>query len=196
VFEKTEGVFVSNQKNEVFISPAVEPPATSYHEAAQALVDELRRIRETIPHFTLPARKNARQVLNSVASLPPEFIEQTAVARANNPSLVRGDATSPAESRDLLAYADAYAPVADELEALAQFVRFSGAAAKAKAGTEALTTYALAQRLVRRPEHAALAPYVTDMRRAFGKRAKGGPRKKQPDAEVATTTPPSTDEKK
>ena len=78
---------------------------------------------------------------------------------------------------------------------MAQFVRFSGAAAKAKAGIEALTTYALAQRLVRRPEHAALAPYVADMRRAFGKRAKGT-RKKQQDAEVVTTTPPSSDEKK
>lgn len=187
---------MSNQKSEASITPAVEPPATSYHEAAQAFVDQLRRMRETIPHFTLPVQKNARRTLSSLASLPPEFVEQTAVARANNPALVRGEETSPAQSRDLMAYADAYAPVADELEAMAQFVRFSGAAAKAKAGIEALTTYSLAQRLVRRPEHAALAPYVADMRRAFGKRAKGGARKKQQDAEVVTTTPPSSSEKK
>ena len=185
---------MSTQKSAATVAPAVEPPATTYHEAAQALVDQLRRIRETIPHFVLPDTKGGRRRLTSLASLPPEFVEQTAVARANNPALVRGEETSPAESRDLMSYADAYAPVADELEAMAQFVRFSGAAAKAKAGSEALTTYALAQRLVRRPEHAALAPYVADMRRAFGKRAKGVARKKPQDEAPVTPTP--DDEKK
>jgi hypothetical protein len=184
-----------NSVNTVTITPAVEPPATSYHEAAQAFVDQLRQMREKIPHFVLPSSKRGRQTLSSLTSLPPEFVEQTAVARANNPCLVRGEETSPAQSRDLLTYADAYAPVADELEAMAQFVRFSGAAAKAKAGSEALTTYALAQRLVRRPEYAALAPYVADMRRAFGKRAKGT-RKKQQEEPESTTTPSPDDVKK
>jgi len=37
-----------------------------------------------------------------------------------------------------------------------------------KAGTEALTTYSLAQRLAKRPETAGLAPHVEDMRIALG----------------------------
>ena len=32
-----------------------------------------------------------------------------------------------------------------------------------------MTTYALAQRLAKRPQHAALAPHVADMRRALGR---------------------------
>jgi hypothetical protein len=168
---------MSTQKETVSENPstenaAVEIPASSYSDGAQAFVDQLRRMRETIPHFAIPTLKSGRQTLNSLASLPAPFIELTAMARTNSVSLVRGGATTPAETRDLMAYGDAYNPVADELEAMAQFIRYSIAAAKAKAGVEALTTYALARRLARRPEHADLAPHVADMRRALGNRGK------------------------
>jgi hypothetical protein len=149
-----------------------ETPASSYSDGAQAFVDQLRRMRETIPHFAIPTLKSGRQTLSSVASLPAAFVELTAVARTNSAALVRGEGTTPAETRDLMAYGDAYNPVADELEAMAQFIRYSIAAAKAKAGVEALTTYSLARRLARRPEHADLAPHVADMRRALGNRGK------------------------
>jgi hypothetical protein len=180
---------MSNQKSEVVtITPAVEPPATSYPEAAQAFVEELRRMREKIPHFAIPTRKGGRQSIATASTLSPQFIELTAVARANFVALVRGEGTTPAESRDLMAYADAYEPVADELEAMAQFVRFSTAAAKAKAGQEALTTYSLARRLALRPEYAGLAPYVADMRRAFGSRGK----RSKADASKKQQAAPST----
>lgn len=189
---------MSNQKSEVSVMPAVEPPATSYHEAAQRFVQELRRMREKIPHFAIPTRKRGRATLVSAATLPQEFIELTTVARTNHAALSRGGAMTAAEGRDLLTYADAYGPVADELEAMAQFVRFSIAAAKNKVGSEALTTYALAQRLARRPEHADLAPYVADMFRALGKRAKGAAlaRKKQQAAAPVTPPQPSGEKKK
>jgi hypothetical protein len=182
----------SDTENPFTENLAVEIPASSYSDAAQAFVDQLRRMRETIPHFAIPTLKNGRPTLNSVASLPPEFIELTAMARTNDVSLVRGGATTPAETRDLMAYGDAYSPVADELEAMAQFIRYSIAAAKAKAGVEALNTYALARRLVRRPEHANLVPHVADMRRALGIRGRRSKaalaRSKQQPAPVA---PPS-----
>jgi hypothetical protein len=186
---------MANQKNEV-VTPAVEPPATSYHEAAQALVEELRRMREKIPHFAIPTPKRGRATLVSAATVPPEFIEVTTVARTNNAALSRGNAMTPAEGRDLLAYAEAYGPVADEFEAMGQFVRFSIVAAKNKVGSEALTTYALASRLARRPEHADLAPYVADMLRALGKRAKGAALARKKQQTAAAVTPPSADDKK
>jgi hypothetical protein len=67
----------------------------------------------------------------------------------------------------LVAYAGAYVPLADELEALAQFIRYSTTAARNLAGTEALTTYALAQRLAKEKRYAYLKPHVADMRRAL-----------------------------
>jgi hypothetical protein len=84
-------------------------------------------------------------------------------------ALVRGDSLPPAEIRDLMSYGEAYTPFADELEALAQFVRLSVAAARNLAGSEALTTYALAQRLAKQPKTAGLKPFVADMRRALGR---------------------------
>jgi hypothetical protein len=190
---------MSNQKNE-----GIETPATSHHESAQAFVEQLHRMRDAIPHFVIPKRKGGRRTLNMTASLPPAFVEQTAVARTHNAALVRGEGTTPAETRDLMSYADAYEPVADELEAMAQFIRFSTAAAKDKAGIEALTTYALAQRLVRRPEHAGLEPYVADMRRALGgrgKRSKTALARKKQQAAAETPSPavppaPSASEEK
>ncbi len=174
-------------------SAAVEIPASSYSDGAQAFVEQLRAMRETIPHFAIPTLKNGRRTLNSLASVPTVFIELTAMARTNSVSLVRGGATTPAETRDLIAYGDAYNPVADELEAFAQFIRYSIAAAKAKAADEALNTYALARRLARRPEHADLAPHVADKRRALGNR--GGKRSKAASArkkqQAAPVTPPS-----
>jgi hypothetical protein len=148
---------------------SVVPSPTIHAEAAQARLQELRLWREQIPRFVIPPSADATRLLNSAASVPPVFIELTNVAVANQKALVRQESISPAEVRDLVSYADAYSPVADELEALAQFVRHSVAAARNTAGSEALTTYSLAQRLSRKPQHAHLVPYVADMRRALGR---------------------------
>jgi hypothetical protein len=63
----------------------------------------------------------------------------------------------------LVAYGDAYIPLAEELEALAQFIRYSTTAARNLAGKEALTTYSLAQRLAKQKRYAHLKPQVADM---------------------------------
>jgi hypothetical protein len=155
---------------EIVVS-AVQPPVL-YTDDAQGNLQDLRQMRKRFPHFVMPTSATETHRLSSAASVPPEFIEIANVAVTNENALVRGEASTPAEVRDLVQYAAAYEPVADELEALAHFVRHSVIAAKNKAGTEALTTYALAQRLAKRPEGAHLAPYVADMRRALGRARK------------------------
>ena len=67
---------------------------------------------------------------------------------------------------------------------VAKFVRFSIAVAKNESGNAALTTYALAQRLSKRPETAHLAPHVAAMRRVLG-------RGKSRAAARRRTTPPT-----
>lgn len=148
---------------------------TVYAAAAQERVQELRRWREMIPHFVMPTSTDETQRLSAAASVSAEFIELTNVAVANQPALVRNDGATPAEVRDLVSYADAYGPLADELEAFAQFIRHSVTAARNLAGTEALTTYSLAQRLARQRKTAHLAPHVADMRRALGRGRKKSP---------------------
>jgi hypothetical protein len=150
-------------------------PAGSYTAIAQERIEELRRWREQIPHFAIPASADATQRLSRAASLPPEFIELTSVATANHRPLVRAEARTPDEVRDLASYGDAFAPLPDELEALAKFIRYSTTAARNTAGREALTTYSLAARLAKQPETAYLAPHVDDMRRALGRGRKTSP---------------------
>ena len=151
------------------------PIPINHAEAAQQRVLELRRWREVIPHFVMPESADATQRLSPAASVPPEFIELTNVAAANEPDLVRNQSPSPAEVRDLVSYADAYDPLADEVEAFAQFLRHSVTAARNIAGSEALTRYSLAQRLSRQRKTAHLAAYVADMRRALGRVRKLSP---------------------
>ena len=162
----------SIEKEDPVVSVAVP---NNYAEAAQLRVEELRKWREQIPRFAIPETADATQRLSQAASVSPEFIELTNVAVANQTALVRADGTPPAEVRDLVAYADAYVPLADELEALAQFIRYSTTSARNVAGTEALTTYSLAQRLAKQKRYAYLRPHVADMRRALGKQRKPTP---------------------
>jgi hypothetical protein len=149
--------------------PTAVPPAIPYTDSAQERLLELRQMRGLIPHLVIPASPRDRSRLSAGASVPRELVELTTVAVTNEKSLVRGESIPPAEIRDLTAYADAYDPFADELEAFALFVRHSVNAARHQAGLEALTTYALAQRLAKQPATAHLAPYVADMRRALGR---------------------------
>lgn len=159
---------MSTIENDVSKDVSTVPTLTNHAETAQARLQELRLWREQIPRFIIPETTDATKRLARAASVPPAFIELTNVALANQKALVRGQSVSPAEIRDLVSYADAYGPVADELEALAQFVRHSVTTARNTAGSEALATYSLAQRLARIPKYAGLAPYVADMRRALG----------------------------
>ncbi|HEV7486261.1 MAG TPA: hypothetical protein VGQ65_11310 [Thermoanaerobaculia bacterium] len=160
------------------------PKETSHTDGAQACVEDIRAMRQRIPNFVIPESKKAGQRLATVASIPKEFIELAAVAVKNSAMLVRGSGTDPAQIRDFMSFAEAYAPVADELEALAHFIRHSVALARNKAGSDALTTYALAQRLAKRAETAELAPLVNDMRGALG------PRFRKAKAKQTTPTAP------
>jgi hypothetical protein len=145
----------------------VTTPAASHKAAAAAIIDEVRGLKDRIPHFVIPQSKSDRLRLGRVASLPPEFIDLAAMATRNNEDLARGGGSGPDETEDLRSYAEAYGPLADELEAMALFVRHSVRTAKNQAGSNALMTYAMAQRLAKRSETASLAPHVEDMRRAL-----------------------------
>jgi hypothetical protein len=139
-------------------------------------------MRQRIPNFVIPASNKAGQRLAAAASVPKEFIELAAVAVKNSATLVRASGADPVQLRDLMSFAEAYAPVADELEALAHFIRHSVTVARNIAGTDALTTYALAQRLAKRAGTADLAPHVADMRRVLSARFRKAGSRKAPSA--------------
>jgi hypothetical protein len=163
---------MSTKENAV---PVVVPVATntpSHAATAQLRLQEVRHMREVIPYFTIPELPTETKRMANAASVPADFVELTTVAIANHQAaLWRADALTPEQIRELVSYANSYGPLADEFEALAHFIRHSVRAARYKVGSEALTTYAFAQRLAKRPQSAELAPHVDDMRRALGRTA-------------------------
>jgi len=163
------------------------PQEQSHVDSAQARIEEIRAMRQKIPNLVIPASKSAGRRLARTASLPKEFVDLTAVAVKNNTTLVRPAGQDLAQDRDLITYAEAYAPVADELEALVHFIRHSIAAAKAKVGRSALTTYNVARELAKSPEMADLLPHVEDMGKALGRRRRKS--KSQPAPTPATPAP-------
>jgi hypothetical protein len=168
----------------------VTPPQPSYMDAAAALIDVVRGLKDQIPNFVIPS-KGEGQRLGRVASIPLAFVNLTALAIRNNAELARGGNTDQSQMLDLASFAEAFAPLADELEAMALFVRHTVRAAGFKAGSEALTTYALAQRLAKRPETASLAPHVEDMRLALGNFGRNRKAKAKPAPTPAPGTSPS-----
>ena len=163
----------------------------THSEDAQARVEEVRAIRQKIPKLVFPTVKGERQRLAAAATVPPELIELTAVAVKNNVALVRGGRPDPEVLRDLALYADAYSPLADELEALASFVRHSVTAARNTVGSDALDTYALTQRLAKRPGTADLAPMADAMSRALGRRGRKKKVAPAPSPGTPGTPPPA-----
>lgn len=156
-----------------------------HSEGAQARIDEIRAMRQKIPNFVIPTSKEERRKLAPSGAVPPEFVERVGAVVKNSPALTRGGAPDPEHSRDLIGYAEAYESVAGELEALAQFIRHSITVARNTAGSDALISYALAQRLAKRPEHGELIPHIAEMRRLLGPRG----RKPRPRREPAPTSP-------
>jgi 5-carboxymethyl-2-hydroxymuconate isomerase len=164
----------------------------SYMEAAVALIDDIRALKQRVPNFVVPESKKSRQQLAPAASVPPQFVDLAALAVRNHEVLTRGGNFGLAQIRDRMSYAEAYGPVADELEAMALFVRHSVRVARNEAGSNALTTYALAKRLAKRPETAALAPHVDDMRLALGPRGRKAKAKPAPVPPPVTAPSPAT----
>jgi len=168
----------------------VTPPQPSYADSALALVEELRAMRERIPHLVIPETRDARRRLANAASIPAQFVELVSMAVKSHAPLVRGGGQDLARNADLKSFAEAYGPVGDELEALTSFVKHSVTKAMNTVGSEALTTYALALRLSKRPESADLIPHVDAMRKALGKRIRKSKSKPAPKPANPVTAAP------
>jgi hypothetical protein len=109
------------------VGPTVEPTVEPINHMleAQVRVDELRAMRQVIPNFTIPTSLDATR-LSSAASLPPEFVQTAALAMRNSQAVARVDGVSAFAIRDWMSFAEAYAGVADENEANAQFMKVTG----------------------------------------------------------------------
>src|SRR4051794_34143558 len=104
---------MSKENKEINMSETVAATgvaaSTGHQETAQIRVDELRAMREAIPHLTIPETKGGSARLNAAANVPPEFVELAAMTIRNAEVLVGGPA-DPATMRDLSEFAISYGP--------------------------------------------------------------------------------------
>ena len=158
----------------------------SHLEAAQAVIQKIQEIRDSIPNLAMLTPEERRK-LSSSASLSHEFVQETVAATQNSSHLAVSGAMDAAQMRDLLAFADAWAPVVVQAESLTRFLTHTVAVAKSRSGSQALVTYSLAQRLAKKPETAYLRPMVEAMRQKLGKRGVSHKTPVQPSTDVPAT---------
>jgi hypothetical protein len=152
-----------NLNQEVAETP--NPNPSSHTLAAQAMLERVEAWHQEIPQFSFSMGRDRRTML-SARLVPPETLERAAVAMLSIDSLSRGNIGGD-QLRDLAQYAIAYGPVADAIVELGKAMQRSVDTARAKAGSEALITYRLAQHLVEVPGNEHLVPVVADMRRTL-----------------------------
>ena len=136
-------------------------------EAAKALIDKIRALREEIPHFTTEGVGDARS-LNG-GKVPEPFVESASAAVQQSTRLEQAGGADATTLRDAYAYAIAYEPVVQEFLAAATFLAHSIRVKRDEGGKCALDVYLLAKRICQRKGGEELKPFVEDMRRKLKK---------------------------
>jgi len=133
-------------------------------ESAKVLAEKVRALIAEIPRLT-PLGPNDAQRMSAAASVSEEFLESARAVMQKSALLEGASGTNATTMRDASAFALAYEVVLPEAEALQRVLAHTIRAAKAAAGESALDVYAIAQRLAKRKNGAALVPHVKDMQR-------------------------------
>jgi hypothetical protein len=143
-------------------------PPSPHAEAAKALIDKIRDLRDEIPRFTTEGLGDQRAM--NGGSVPEKFVESTSAAIQQSARLEQAAGADATTVRDAWAYALAYEPVVQELLAMAKFLAHSIRLQRKEAGFCALDVYSIAKRLARREDGSELRPFVEDMRIKLGKK--------------------------
>ncbi|HJQ39368.1 MAG TPA: hypothetical protein VKB93_19680 [Thermoanaerobaculia bacterium] len=143
----------------------------SHTERARLVLEHIRGIKELIGGFTFGGAPDSR-TLNFVKSVPDEFLEATAVALEASEDLAKIDRISATELREVVAFALAFTPVADELAYMHRAVQYTIALRRADAGQRSLQVYQMGKTITRKmavPGSQVLIPHMEAMKRTLGK---------------------------
>jgi hypothetical protein len=132
-----------------------------------AIAEALARIKsvyELVPEFALAPAKGVQRPSYAVSD---EFLEAAAVAREASPAM---DAPlDPAKVREVINRNRRFEAVAAAAEALARDVRYNMLRERWSVAEDALQVYALSKAYTRKPQGAALAQHVRNMREKLGR---------------------------
>jgi hypothetical protein len=149
-------------------TPATGAPV-SYTDAAAQAIKALDAIASLIPTTPLKQGSPIPYVRRRLA-VKPELIDRAADTVDATPALQ--SLLDVAQTRDTVAYNDAFRPVLARILAMGQNLRLEIETRHAKAGEDALAVYATAKRLASRPNGAELGSHVAGMKAANRKSRK------------------------
>lgn len=139
----------------------------------EALIEQLRNMRQFIPDYTQLRVPDAR-LIRASAFVDPRFVE-AAIGAISACHCLRGalDQTPDDLNREV-ADAARWAALEEELRAMLQGVAAANLMRKHRVGMATLQTYSISRQLVRQEGHNDLLPHVAAMKRLnrFGRRAK------------------------
>ena len=137
----------------------------------EALIEQLRNMRQFIPDYTQLRVSDAR-VIRASAFVDPRFVE-AAITAISACHCLRGalDQTAAGLNGEV-ADAARWAVVEEELRAMLQGVVAANLVRRHRVGMATLQTYSISRQLVRQEGHADLLPHVAAMKRLnrFGRR--------------------------
>jgi hypothetical protein len=172
-FLEIKGEMTMTTTNEVLnpdtTIPAGEPAAVD----PEALVEQLRSMRQFIPDYTQLRIPEARSI-RVAAFVDPRFV-LAAISAISACHSLRGalDQTS-ADLNHEVAEAARWAALEEELRAMLQGVAAANLVRRHRVGMATLQTYSISRQLVRQEGHNDLLPHVAEMKRLnrFGRRGK------------------------
>jgi hypothetical protein len=134
------------------------------------VLEHIRSIKELIGGFTFAGAPDAR-TLGFAKSLRDEFFENTAIAIEANEELSKTGRVTPAELRDAIAFALAFAPVAAEFGIMQQSTLHTIAVKRADVGLRGLQVYHYTKRLTKKNAsgNQVLIPHLEAMKQSLTK---------------------------
>lgn len=151
-------------------------------EEAKVLLDKIRALRAEIPRLASAGLERLNQ-FNGTNIMSDGALESTSVAVQTFSVLESAAGVEGGALRDRYHYAVSHDPVVHELYTLARDMDWTVRSQRAEAAAIALDVFAVAKRLSKRADGAALVPHVEDISR---KLSGGRPRRKSDPAPAPT----------
>lgn len=150
------------------------PTVTHYQRLAEEIADDLKAVAAKFPKLEAAHRRND-DFIRAHVNVPVPFMAGTVSAVEQTPELERVKALDPVEGHDTLQFLAAFRSVHDQLMHIADDLKYTMKARKARLAWQSLKVYAIARGLAR-DGNPLIAAYVDILRRELGPR--GRPRKK------------------
>jgi hypothetical protein len=148
--------------------PSTPPPVLSPEEQAAAMMAKLDEFQAMMSNFQHHDPNDIRRVA-ALARFAPDLVVPTiATTTSFPPAADRNLFDTPGNQLHVRTY-DAFGPIVQRLNTLAAGVQFTRNNGMAEAGAQALDVYTWAKSYSKRPDAAALRPYVATMSRVVKK---------------------------